>query len=115
MCASRKKKGGGCEVEIIMFAKGSPRLILNLFEFSCKNELNVNIKKHQQNLYPVGFRTFDYRYSMRRSRIRGEGRDKVYSKRVQDHMYFHNKLFEFCNGDHPPHPDLTLDLRMYND
>lgn len=45
MCASRKKKGGGCEVEIIMFAKGSPRLILNLFEFSCKNELNVNIKK----------------------------------------------------------------------
>lgn len=102
MCASRKKKGGGCEVEIIMFAKGSPRLILNLFEFSCKNELNVNIKKHQQN-------------SMRRSRIRGEDRDKVYSKRVQDHMYFHNKLFEFCNGDHPPHPDLTLDLRMYND
>lgn len=111
MCASRKKKGGGCVVEIIVFAKGSLRLILNLFEFSCKNELDVNIKKHQQNLDPVGFRTFDHRYSMRRSRIRGEGRDKVYSKRVQDHMYFHYKLLEFCNGDHlPHHPDLTLDF-----
>lgn len=46
MCVFRKKKGGGCEVEIIMFVKGSSRFILNLFEFFCKNELNVNIKKY---------------------------------------------------------------------
>lgn len=108
MCASRKKKGGGCVVEIIVFAKGSPRLILILFECSCKNELDVNIKKHQQNLDPVGLRTFDHRYSMRRSRIIGEGIGiKCILRGSKTTCIFIISCLNFAMGNIPPPLTLT--------